>query len=94
MMKKNFKLLVLPSVKNMQQVINRFSFPIELTKGKLKNIKIIFKKNTIHSKQKNVYISGNLDRDNVPLYKHISPKKRDRKKKRMGGKEKIGGNKT
>jgi len=47
MMKKNFKLLVLPSVKNMQQVINRFSFPIELTKGTLKNIKIVFKKNKI-----------------------------------------------
>ena len=46
-MKKNFKLLVLPSVKNMQQVIDRFSFPIELTKGKLKNIKIIFKKNKV-----------------------------------------------
>jgi glutathione synthase/RimK-type ligase-like ATP-grasp enzyme len=37
-----FKLLVLPSVPNMQQVIDRFPFPIKLTKGQYKNLEIIF----------------------------------------------------
>jgi D-alanine-D-alanine ligase-like ATP-grasp enzyme len=41
MKEKIFKLLVLPSVHNMQQVIDRFSFPIELTKGRFKNLEFI-----------------------------------------------------
>jgi D-alanine-D-alanine ligase-like ATP-grasp enzyme len=41
MNEKIFKLLVLPSVHNMQQVIDRFPFPIELTKGHFKNLEFI-----------------------------------------------------
>ncbi len=49
MAKKILNLLVLPSVGNMQQVIDRFPFSIELTKGQFKDIEIIFqnKKTTI-----------------------------------------------
>lgn len=42
MKEKIFKLLVLPSVSNMQQVINRFPFPIALTKGHFKNLEFNF----------------------------------------------------
>lgn len=42
MKEKKFKLLVLPSVHNMQQVVNKFSFPVELTKGQLKNLEVVF----------------------------------------------------
>lgn len=42
MAKKIFKLLVLPAVGNMRQVIERFSFPIELTSGQFKDVEIIF----------------------------------------------------
>lgn len=42
MQEKKFKLLVLPSVRNMQQVVDKFSFPVELTKGQLKNLEIVF----------------------------------------------------
>lgn len=38
----NFKLLVLPAVRNIQQVIDKFPFPIELTKGQFKNLEILF----------------------------------------------------
>jgi len=43
MEEKIFKLLVLPSVANMQQVINKFPFPVALTKGHFKDLEIIFK---------------------------------------------------
>ena len=42
-MKKKIKLLVLPAVLNMQHVIDRFPFDIELTKGKFTKLEIIFK---------------------------------------------------
>lgn len=42
MAEKNFKLLVLPSVHNMQQVIDRFPFSIALTKGRFLNVEMIF----------------------------------------------------
>lgn len=43
MQEKNFKLLVLPSVPNMQQVIDKFPFPIALTKGRFNKLEIIFR---------------------------------------------------
>lgn len=42
MNKKKFKLLVLPSVNTIQEVVNQFPFPIELTKGDFKDITIAF----------------------------------------------------
>lgn len=54
MEEKNFKLLVIPSVHNMQQVINRFSFPISLTKGRFKNLEIIFKNGEVSVLHKGV----------------------------------------
>jgi glutathione synthase/RimK-type ligase-like ATP-grasp enzyme len=42
MEKKEFKLLVLPSVPNMQQVVEKFPFPIALTKGQYKRLEITF----------------------------------------------------
>lgn len=42
MKEKIFKLLVLPTVSNMQQVIDRFPFPIALTKGQFRNIEFVF----------------------------------------------------
>lgn len=54
MEEKNFKLLVIPSVHNMQQVINRFSFPITLTKGRFKNLEIIFKNGDVSVLHKGV----------------------------------------
>ncbi|MEF3692385.1 MAG: hypothetical protein V3574_05015 [Candidatus Moraniibacteriota bacterium] len=47
MQKKPFTLLSLPTVKNTQQVIKKFPFPTELTKGKYRDIKIIFCNSTI-----------------------------------------------
>lgn len=43
MQAKAFKLLILPSVSNMQQVVNKFPFPIALSKGHFKDLEIIFK---------------------------------------------------
>lgn len=43
MNEKKFKLLVLPSVSNMRQVVARFPYPIELTKGKYKEMEFIMK---------------------------------------------------
>jgi len=43
MEKNNFKLLILPSVSNMQQVADKSTFPVALTKGHFKNLEIIFK---------------------------------------------------
>lgn len=37
-----FKLLIMPIVPNMQQVIDKFPFPIELTKGNFSNLEFIF----------------------------------------------------
>lgn len=42
MIEKKFKLLVLPSAANMQQVIERFPFSIELTKGRFQELEIFF----------------------------------------------------
>lgn len=42
MQKKPFTMLSLPTVKNTSQIIKKFSFPIELTKGKYRDIEIIF----------------------------------------------------
>lgn len=44
-MKKKFKLLVLPSVPNIKQVVKKFPFPITLTGGSFKDLEIIFKDN-------------------------------------------------
>lgn len=43
MLKKTFNLLCLPSVNNIGQVIDKFSFPIDLTRGKYQNLEFIFK---------------------------------------------------
>jgi glutathione synthase/RimK-type ligase-like ATP-grasp enzyme len=56
MQKKIFKLLVLPSVLNMQQVVDRFSFPIALTKGRYKNLEIIFQNGKVAITHKGVDI--------------------------------------
>jgi len=45
MKEKKFKLLVLPSVPNMQQVAERLPFPVELTKGRFRSLEIIFQNN-------------------------------------------------
>lgn len=45
MTKKNLKLLILPSVPNMQQVVDKLPFSTILTKGQFKNLAIIFKNN-------------------------------------------------
>lgn len=42
MKEKKIKLLILPSVANVQQVIDKFPFPVELTKGQFNDLKIIF----------------------------------------------------
>jgi hypothetical protein len=47
MTKKNFKLLILPSVPNLDQVVKKISFPVALTKGRFKNLEFIFKENEI-----------------------------------------------
>ncbi|EKE21127.1 MAG: hypothetical protein ACD_7C00348G0012 [uncultured bacterium] len=44
MQKKPFTMLTLPTVKNSQQIIKKFPFPVELTKGKYRDIGI-----TIHN---------------------------------------------
>lgn len=56
MPKKTFKLLVLPTVPNMQQVIDRFPFPIELTKGQFKNLELILQDGKIKVLHKGVDI--------------------------------------
>jgi hypothetical protein len=47
MQKKPFTLLSLPTVKNTSQIIKKFPFPIELTKGKYRDIEIIFHNSTV-----------------------------------------------
>ncbi|MFC1644798.1 RimK family alpha-L-glutamate ligase [Patescibacteria group bacterium] len=47
MNKKHFKLLVLPSVRNMQKVIDKFPFPVDLTKGQFNKLEIIFNKGDV-----------------------------------------------
>ncbi|MFA6183605.1 MAG: hypothetical protein WC682_00710 [Parcubacteria group bacterium] len=47
MQKKPFTLLSLPTVKNTSQIIKKFPFPIKLTKGKYKDIEIIFFNSTV-----------------------------------------------
>ncbi|MFH1189010.1 MAG: hypothetical protein V1652_04185 [bacterium] len=42
MTKKTFNLLCLPTVQNIEQMINKFPFPINLTKGKYQNLEFIF----------------------------------------------------
>ncbi|KKP66529.1 MAG: D-alanine-D-alanine ligase [Candidatus Moranbacteria bacterium GW2011_GWE1_35_17] len=42
MQKKPFTMLSLPTVQNTSQIIKKFPFPIELTKGKYRDIEIIF----------------------------------------------------
>jgi len=42
MRKKNFKLLILPSVKNTTEVVDKFPFPVKLTKGKFKDLAFSF----------------------------------------------------
>lgn len=37
-----FKLLILPSVPNMQQVVDKFSFPVQLTKGRFLDVEMVF----------------------------------------------------
>jgi len=56
MKKKNFKLLVLPTVPNMQQVIDRFPFPISLTKGQFKNLEFILEDEQVRILHKGVDI--------------------------------------
>lgn len=48
MQKKLFTILSLPTVKNTSQIIKKFSFPIELTKGKYRDIEIIFHNSIAH----------------------------------------------
>ena len=47
MNKKHFKLLVLPSVRNIQKVIDKFPFSVDLTKGQFNNLEIIFNKGDV-----------------------------------------------
>jgi hypothetical protein len=47
MKEKIFKLLVLPTVSNMQQVADRFPFSIDLTKGQFKNLEIILRRGRV-----------------------------------------------
>ncbi|MCX6811519.1 MAG: hypothetical protein NT039_02410 [Candidatus Berkelbacteria bacterium] len=42
MAKKTFNLLCLPSFENIEQMLDRFSFPIKLTKGGFKDLEFIF----------------------------------------------------
>jgi len=42
MHKKKFKLLILPSVKNITRVVESFPFPIDLTEGKFKDLEFSF----------------------------------------------------
>lgn len=44
-MKKKFNLLVIPSVNNMQQVVDNFSFPVEFTKGSFNKIEFSLENN-------------------------------------------------
>jgi glutathione synthase/RimK-type ligase-like ATP-grasp enzyme len=46
-MEKTFKLLVLPAVENIGQVIKKIPFPVKLTKGKLKNLEFVFQENRV-----------------------------------------------
>ncbi|MBU1167713.1 hypothetical protein KKC60_04890 [Patescibacteria group bacterium] len=54
MNEKKFDLLVLPTVPNMQQVIDRFPFPIALTKGQFKNLEIVFQNGQVTATHKGV----------------------------------------
>lgn len=54
MTQKKFKLLILPSVPNMDQVVKKISFPMDLTKGHFRNIEFIFKDNQISVLHKNI----------------------------------------
>ncbi len=47
MNKKPFTMLSLPTVENTSQIIKKFPFPIELTKGKYRDIEIIFHNSAI-----------------------------------------------
>ena len=47
MQKKPFTMLSLPTVQNTSQIVKKFPFPIELTKGKYRDIEIIFHDSTI-----------------------------------------------
>ncbi|MDY0302882.1 MAG: hypothetical protein RBR98_03755 [Candidatus Moranbacteria bacterium] len=51
---KKLKLLVLPSVSNMDQVVKKISLPVDLTKGRFKNIEFIFKDNQVSVLHKNI----------------------------------------
>ena len=51
---KKFKLLILPSVPNIDQVVKKISFPMDLTKGHFRNIEFIFKDNQISVLHKNI----------------------------------------
>lgn len=46
-MNKKFNLLALPSVGNMQQVVDMFPFPINLTKGSFKKVEVLFKNGNV-----------------------------------------------
>lgn len=51
---KKLKLLVLPSVSNMDQVVKKISLPVDLTKGRFRNIEFIFKDNQVSVLHKNI----------------------------------------
>ncbi|NLC31194.1 MAG: hypothetical protein GX765_04050 [Candidatus Moranbacteria bacterium] len=51
---KKLKLLVLPSVSNMDQVVKKISLPVDLTKGRFRNIEFIFKNNQVSVLHKNI----------------------------------------
>lgn len=51
---KKLKLLVLPSVSNIDQVVKKISLPVDLTKGRFKNIEFIFKDNQVSVLHKNI----------------------------------------
>jgi len=54
MQKKNFKLLVLPSVGNISQIIKKFPYAIELTEGKFKDLEIAFQEKGVTITHKGV----------------------------------------
>jgi glutathione synthase/RimK-type ligase-like ATP-grasp enzyme len=51
---KKIKLLVLPSIPNIQQVIDKFSYPVDLTKGKFDDLEIVFKEKQVKILHKGV----------------------------------------
>ncbi len=56
MKEKKVKLLILPSVSNIsiQQVINKFSYPVDLTKGNFKELEIVFENKNVNISHKGV----------------------------------------